>query len=601
MSRSVSYDPAYDTSVAIIGMVGRFPGAQNVDMLWQSLIAGERGIRALSDAELLAAGVDPELLRDPQYVKASSAVQDADCFDAAFFGYTPREAEVMDPQHRLFLECAWEVLEQAGYDVESYVGTIGVFAGSAPSSYRVRNINAHPEIAEAVGNLQLAIGNDSDSLASTVSYKLNLRGPSVAVQTFCSTSLVATHLACQSLLTYESDIALAGGVAFMFPQDTGYLYEEGGILSPDGRCRTFDANAQGSIMGNGVGIVALKRVEDALNDGDTIYAIIRGSAVNNDGVRKVGYTAPGLNGQVGVIMTAQSRADIDPETISYIEAHGTATPLGDSIELSALIKAFDASTTRRQFCALGSVKPNIGHLDRASGVTGLIKTTMALYHRQLPPHLDFETPSPDIDLANSPFYVNTQLREWPANGDAPRRAGVSSFGLGGTNAHVILEEAFATVPSAPSGLPQLLVLSAKTEAALEDASARLAAYLADHAHVDLADVAHTLRVGRAAFNHRRVVVARDHAEAIAILESREASRGLIVEQTGRNRPVAFVFPGVGDHYAGMAETLYATETVFREAVDRCAELLPSRLGQDLRAALYPADQPAATAAHTLFA
>ncbi|ABX06597.1 Beta-ketoacyl synthase [Herpetosiphon aurantiacus DSM 785] len=600
MTDRAAYDAAYDTAVAIVGMSGRFPGASTVDAFWQNLTAGERSIRTLGDAELLAAGVDPELLRDPQYVKAGAFVDDIELFDAAFFGYTPREAEVMDPQHRLFLECAWQALEQAGYDPDGFRGSIGVFAGSATSSYRVHNIHTNPEIAESVGGLQLAVGNDSDSLASTVSYKLNLRGPSVAVQTFCSTSLVAVHMACQSLLTYECNIALAGGAAITVPQGVGYLYQEGGILSPDGHCRTFDAKAQGSVMGSGVGVVTLKRFEDALNDGDTIYAVIRGSTVNNDGIRKVGYTAPGLNGQSAVITIAQNRAEVDPDTVSYIEAHGTATPLGDSIELAALIKAFERGTERKQFCALGSVKPNIGHLDRASGVTGLIKTTMALHHRQLPPNLDFETPSPDIDLANSPFYVNTQLRDWPADGAAPRRAGVNSFGLGGTNVHVVLEEAPAPAPVAPARPAQLLVLSAKTATALEAMTDNLAAYLAG-APADLADVAFTLQAGRTRFNHRRAFVCESAADAAQVLQTRDLRRITTVEQSGRNRPVAFVFPGVGDHYAGMAKTLYATEAVFREAVDQCAELLAPRLGQDLRAALYPADQPAAAAAHTLFA
>ncbi|HCE72757.1 MAG TPA: beta-ketoacyl synthase, partial [Ruegeria sp.] len=590
----------YNGAVAIIGITGRFPDARDVAAFWQNLVAGVRSIRSFTDAELLAAGVDPEVLNDPNFVKHGTRLDDIELFDAAFFGYTPREAEVMDPQHRLFLECAWQALEQAGYDPEGFRGAIGVFAGSATSTYRGNNLHTNREIAEAAGGLQLAVGNDVDSLASTVSYKLNLRGPSVAVQTFCSTSLVAVHMACQSLLTYECGLALAGGAVIAVPQGEGYMYQEGGILSPDGHCRTFDAKAQGSVMSNGVGVVLLKRMTDALKDGDTIYAVIRGSAVNNDGIRKVGYTAPGLNGQSAVITIAQNRAEVDPDTVSYIEAHGTATPLGDSIELAALIKAFERGTERKQFCALGSVKPNIGHLDRASGVTGLIKTTMALHHRQLPPNLDFETPSPDIDLANSPFYVNTQLRDWPADGAAPRRAGVNSFGLGGTNVHVVLEEAPAPAPVAPARPAQLLVLSAKTATALEAMTDNLAAYLAG-APVDLADVAFTLQVGRAGFNHRRILVGDSVADVRAALVAKDSRRVLSATQTGRNRPVAFVFPGVGDHYAGMAGTLYATEAVFREAVDQCAELLAPRLGQDLRAALYPADQPAAAAAHTLFA
>ncbi|MCA0354197.1 MAG: SDR family oxidoreductase, partial [Chloroflexi bacterium] len=600
MSGPTSHDANYDTAVAIIGMAGRFPGAQNVDELWRNITAGVRSIRSYSDAELLAAGVDPEVLKLPNYVKAGTFLDSYDHFDASFFGYTPREAEVMDPQHRLFLECAWEALEQAACDPGAYAGSIGVFAGSSISLYMIHNLFTNPEVVELAGGLQIDIGNSVDALASTVSYKFNLRGPSVAVQTYCSTSLVAVHMACQSLLTYECGIALAGGTAISIPHGTGYLYQEGGILSPDGHCRTFDAKAQGSVVGNGVGIVALKRMKDAIKDGDHIYAVIRGSAINNDGIRKVGYTAPGLTGQSAVVTRALRRAGVKPETIGYIETHGTATPLGDSVELSALIKVFERGAERKQFCALGSVKPNIGHLDRASGVTGLIKAALALHHRQLPPHLDFETPSPDIDLANSPFYVNTQLRDWPADGGAPRRAGVSSFGLGGTNAHVVLEEAPVPMPAtiSPARPAELLVLSAKTETALETATDNLAAYL-EAQTVDMADVAHTLRVGRAPFSYRRVLVASDSRDAAAALKARDPRRLLSFQQVTRDQSLAFVFPGVGDHYAGMAGTLYATETVFREAVDRCAGLLASRLGQDLRAALYPADQVVPASASAL--
>ncbi|ABX06595.1 Beta-ketoacyl synthase [Herpetosiphon aurantiacus DSM 785] len=600
MSGPTSHDANYDTAVAIIGMAGRFPGAQNVDELWRNITAGVRSIRSYSDAQLLAAGVDPEVLKLPNYVKAGTFLDSYDHFDASFFGYTPREAEVMDPQHRLFLECAWEALEQAACDPGAYAGSIGVFAGSSISLYMINNLFTNPEVLELAGGLQIDIGNSVDALASTVSYKFNLRGPSVAVQTYCSTSLVAVHMACQSLLTYECGIALAGGTAISIPHGTGYLYQEGGILSPDGYCRTFDAKAQGSVVGNGVGIVALKRMKDAIKDGDHIYAVIRGSAINNDGIRKVGYTAPGLTGQSAVVTRALRRAGVKPETIGYIETHGTATPLGDSVELSALIKVFERGAERKQFCALGSVKPNIGHLDRASGVTGLIKAALALHHRQLPPHLDFETTSPDIDLANSPFYVNTQLRDWPADGAAPRRAGVSSFGLGGTNAHVVLEEAPVPMPATiiPARPAELLVLSAKTETALETATDNLAAYL-EAQTVDLADVAHTLRVGRAPFSYRRVLVASDSRDAATALKARDPRRLLSFQQVTRDQSLAFVFPGVGDHYAGMAGTLYATETVFREAVDRCAELLVSRLGQDLRAALYPADQAVPASASAL--
>jgi acyl transferase domain-containing protein/acyl carrier protein len=579
----------YGAAIAIIGMSGRFPDAPNVDALWKNIAAGERGIRRFSDSELLDAGVDPALLQHPNYVKAGTLIEDIDRFDATFFGYPPREAEIMDPQHRLFLECAWEALEQAAYAPETYPGLIGVFGGSGFSTYLMNNLASHSEFREALGSLALAVGNERDSLASTVSYKLNLRGPSVAVQTFCSTSLVAVHLACQSLLTYDCDLALAGGVAIEIPQGKGYLYEEGGIVSPDGYCRTFDARAQGSVMGNGVGVVALKRMEDALADGDHIYAVIRGSAMNNDGLRKVGYTAPGLGGQMAVIVNALNNADVPLETIGYIEAHGTATPLGDAVELAALIKAFEG-TERKQFCALGSIKPNIGHLDRASGVTGLIKTTLSLVNQTLPPSIDFESPSPDIDLDNSPFYVNTKATAWPA-GSTPRRAGVSSFGLGGTNAHVVLEEAPLPPPSAPSRPAHLLVLSAKTATALDAATDNLVAHLHQQPAVNLADVAYTLQVGRSVFPHRRSVVVRDVADAIDALTGRDPQRVISGEQTSRDRPVALLLGGVGDQYVGLGRALYESEPSFRATVDACCLQLSPLLGLDLRALLWPDAEP----------
>ena len=580
-----AHDESYDTALAIIGMSGRFPGARDVETFWQNIAAGVKSIHHFSDAELLAAGVDAQLLARPNYVKAGTVLEDVDRFDASFFKFSPREAEVLDPQHRMFLECAYEALENAGYDCETYEKLIGVFAGSAFSTYLLNNIFANPEVMELIGNIQASIGNDRDSLASTVSYKLNLRGPSFAVQTFCSTSLVAVHLACQSLLNYECDMALAGGVAIQLPQVSGYLYEEGGIVSPDGECRTFDARGQGSVMGNGAGVVVLKRLEEAIEDGDYIYAVIRGSAINNDGSVRVSYTAPGLGGQTEVMIQAISNAGVPVESISYIEAHGTATMLGDAVELAAMQKAFGLSTQKTGFCAIGSVKPNIGHLDRASGVTGLIKAALALHHRLIPPSLNFERTSPDIDLENSPFYVNTKLAAWPAN-DTPRRAGVSSFGLGGTNAHVVLEEAPHLEPANPSRPWQLLVLSAKTETALKTAAKNLAVHLKSHTDLSLADVAYTLQVGRSAFNYRQIVVCRDRADAIAALETADSERVHILYQDHRDREVVFLFPGSNTQYAGMTQELYQRETTFREAVDRCSELLQPLLGLDLREAMY---------------
>jgi acyl transferase domain-containing protein len=574
-------ETAYDTALALIGLSGRFPGARGVEAFWRNIAGGVKSIRRFSDEELLAAGIEPALLQRPNYVKAGTVIEDIDRFDATFFGFTPREAEIMDPQHRLFLECAWEALESAAYDPERYQGLIGVFAGSAISMYLLDHVYPNPEVINRVGRLQASIGNDRDSLASTVSYKLNLKGPSFAVQTFCSTSLVAVHLACQSLLNYECDIALAGGVAIALPQVSGYLYEEGGILSPDGECRTFDARGRGSVMGNGLGVVTLKRFQEAVDDGDYIYAVVLGSALNNDGSQRVSYTAPGLDGQTGVIAEALGHSGVDVESIGYIEAHGTATELGDAVELAAMIKAFGAKTRKKQFCAIGSVKPNVGHLDRAAGVTGLIKTALALHHKQLPPSLNFESASPDIDLANSPFYVNIALRDWPRREDgAPRRAGVSSFGLGGTNVHMTLEEAPQREPSAPSRPWQLLPLSAKTATALETMTANLAAYLKTHEAV-LSDVAYTLQVGRGIFAHRRAVLCRDRDEAIAALESADPQRVFTLHDPYRDRPVVFLFPGSGAWSIEVIQELSAQETVFREAMNRCRNFLKRRFDLNL--------------------
>src|SRR5437660_1964962 len=395
MANSPVYDNSYDSALALIAMSWRFPGARDTTTFWRNIAAGISSIRFFSDEELLAAGVEPALFAMPNYVKAGAPLDAIDQFDAAFFGYTPFEARIMDPQHRLFLECSWEALEQAGYDPYSYRGLVGVFAGCGFGNYYVHNIYPRKDLVEAAGLLQIETTNDRDSLASVVSYKLNLKGPAVAVQTFCSTSLVAVHMACQSLLSYESDLALAGGVAIQIPHGQGYLYEEGGIFSPDGECRTFDARAQGSVLGNGGGVVVLKRLREALDDDDFIYATIRGSTINNDGSLRVSYTAPGVDGQASAILGALSYADVPAESISYIETHGTATRLGDAVEIAAMRKAFAAQTDDRQFCALGSVKPNVGHLDRASGVTGLIKTILALHHRQLPPSINFERGNPE--------------------------------------------------------------------------------------------------------------------------------------------------------------------------------------------------------------
>jgi amino acid adenylation domain-containing protein len=582
--------------VAVVGMAGRFPGARDIEQFWQNLCEGVESVTFFSDEELLAAGVDPALLAHPNYVKAGVVLDDLDKFDAMFFGYNPREAEAMDPQHRLFLECSWEALERAGYDPEQ-AGSVGVFAGAGPNAY-LYNLHSRPDVIEGLGELQVAIGNEKDHLTTHVSYKLNLRGPSVAVQAACSTSLVAVHMACRSLLDGECRMALAGGVTLTNYNKVGYVYQEGGISSPDGHCRAFDAEARGTLGGSGVGVVVLKRLSDALEDGDLIHAVIKGSAVNNDGSAKVGYAAPSVEGQAEVIRAAQAAAGVRPETVGFVEAHGTGTPLGDPIEVAALTQVFRSATDKRDFCAIGSLKTNMGHLDAAAGVGGLIKTVLALEHRLIPPTLHFERPNPALGLDDSPFYVNKDLSAWEG-GDVPRRAGVSSFGIGGTNAHLVLEEAPAPAPSGPSRPWQLLALSAKSEAALGEASANLARHLREHPASNLADVAYTLQVGRKTFGRRRVVVCRDMEDAAEALDALAPPRVLTFAGDATNRRVVFMFPGQGAQYVRMGEGLYRSEPVFREQVDLCCELLKTALGFDLRDVLYPSDEQAEEAAALL--
>ncbi|HEX5709540.1 MAG TPA: SDR family oxidoreductase [Pyrinomonadaceae bacterium] len=572
--------------VAIIGMAGRFPGAQNIEQFWHNLRDGVESISVFTEEELLASGVSTSLMNQPNYVRAGGVLDDVELFDGAFFGYSPRESEVLDPQHRFFLECAWEAFENAGYNPEVFPGPVGVFAGMTMSSYLERLL-ANKKLIETVGGFQTRVSNDKDQLATRVSYKLNLKGPSLAVQTACSTSLVAVGLAVQNLLNYQCDMALAGGVSIAVPQKVGYLWQGGGIASPDGHCRAFDAEGQGAVGGSGVGVVLLKRLDEAIADGDFIYATIRGVAINNDGSLKVGFTAPSIGGQAEVIAMAQAMAGVEPETITYVEAHGTGTPIGDPIEISALMKAFRTGTKRTGFCALGSVKTNIGHLDAAAGVAGLIKTSMAMQHRQIPPSLHYTKPNPKIDFENSPFYVNTKLSEWRA-GSLPLRAGVSSFGIGGTNAHVVLEEAPTPEESGPSRPYQLLVLSAKTESALEAATANLVAYLDSNPGQNLADIAYTLHCGRKAFPFRQALVCSGVEDARQTLRARHPQRLLSGVAGADEPPVAFMFPGLGDHYVNMARGLYETEQSFRRHVDQGCEMLKPLLGVDIREIIYPA-------------
>jgi amino acid adenylation domain-containing protein len=573
--------------IAVIGMAGRFPGARDVEELWRNLCLGLEAISFFTPEELAAAGVAEAERTDPAFVPAGGVLGDADRFDAAHFGCTPREAEVMDPQQRLFLECAWTALEQAGYDPRHCPGRVGVYAGVGLNTYWMHHLIPNRTLLRALGSFQVMLLNDKDFLPSRVSYKLNLRGPSVNVQTACSTSLVAVHLACRSLLEGACDMALAGGVSIRFPERSGYRFQEGGIMAPDGHCRAFDAAAQGTVGGNGVAVVVLARLRDALAAGDPIRSVIRGSAINNDGAQKVGYAAPGVEGQAEVIAAAQEKAGVQPDDIGYVEAHGTGTALGDPIEVAALTSVFRRQTERRGFCALGSLKTNLGHLDAAAGAAGLIKAALMLERRAIPPSLHFTVPNPALELAGSPFYVPTRLTPWEtAAGAHPRLAGVSSFGIGGTNAHVILEEPPPAVGGAAdgSGGPQLLLLAARSAGALRQMRSDLAAHLERREADALADVAYTLQAGRHRFEYRHALVCENRDDAVAALTAGGAERLLAGRhQEGRAPLLVWMFPGQGTQAAGMCREIYRSQAVFREQVDRCAELLlPHLAGADLR-------------------
>lgn len=565
-------------AIAIVGMSGRFPGAPGVDAFWKNICQAIESISRFSADELAANGISPSTSAHPRFVNAGGALDGIELFDAGLFGYNPREAEIIDPQHRIFLECAWESLEHAGFNPFGFDGLIGVYAGTGPGTYQER-LKGDPELAALLGHFQLSTGNEKDHLTTRVAYKLDLHGPAVTIQTTCSSSLVAVVLACQGLLTRQCDVALAGGVSIVVPQRTGYIYTEGGILSPDGHCRAFDAHAQGAVGGNGCGVVVLRRLDDALANGDHVHALITGAAINNDGSRKVGYTAPSVDGQAEVIIRAQAMAGISPDQIGFVEAHGTGTPLGDPIEVAALTEVFRKVTDKRGYCALGSVKTNVGHLDAAAGVTGLIKAVLAVEHGQIPPTLHFSEANPALNLSASPFFVNRELRAW----SGPRRAGVSSFGIGGTNAHVVVEQRPPLSPVDAGREHQLIVLSGRTSDALEAVTSNLARHLSAHPELELADVAHTLQAGRVPLPHRRALVATNRAEAVTALMGRLPSR----VAAGSSPPVAFLFPGQGAQHVHMAARVYAAEPVFRAELDRAADLLHPWIGLDLRRIIFP--------------
>jgi acyl transferase domain-containing protein len=590
--------------IAVVGMAGRFPGAKNIEEFWDNLKNGRESISFFSNHELEESGIEQQLLTTPNYVKAKGVLENIEYFDCAFFDYTRREAQWMDPQFRILHECTWHALEDAGYDPDTYTGAIGLYVGT------LANYQWVSHLLHRIGNQseQTIIGslNDRDFLATRVAYKLNLKGPALAIQTACSTSLVAIHMACQSLLSGDSDMVLAGGSSVWLPQKSGYLYEPGMIRSVDGKCRAFDAAANGTNGGDGVAIVALKRLEDALADGDCIDAVVKGSAINNDGRRKVGYTAPSVEGQKEVIQAALQMAEVEPESISMIEAHGTATALGDPVEIEALKQAFN--TDERQFCAIGSVKTNVGHLDAAAGTAGFIKAVLALKYRFIPPSLHFNTPNPRIDFENSPFYMNMKAKEWKRESKGnPLRAGVSSFGLGGTNAHVVLEEflegtrGLAPLCNEETSIKQshqLILLSAKTQFALEKMAENLAEYfkknLLNRGNQEnptnpgptLADAAYTLQVGRKVFRHRCRIVCTTIGEAVEILSSPKLQTFYSEED---NPTVVFMFPGQGSQYVNMGLELYQTEPIFRQEMNRCFELLKPLMEYDPKKILYPGD------------
>lgn len=572
-----------DTDIAIVGMALRVPGARNLDEFWKNLREGVASFRTLTPEELDAAGESPARYGLPNYVPCTADLPDMEMFDAGFFGLSPKDAAIMDPQHRHFLECAWEAMEHAGLPPERMPGPVGVFAGCGMGSYFYDNVCSHRDLVDRVGLFLLRhTGNDKDFLATRASFLFDLKGPSINVQTACSTSLVAVHAACQSLIARECDAALAGGVTIELPHRRGYLHQEGEILAPDGRCRAFDHRAAGTVFGSGVGIVVLRRLADALADGDPVQAVIKATAVNNDGGGKAGYLAPSVEGQARAIVEAQGLAGIEADTIGYVECHGTGTFLGDPIEIAALTQAFRQTTAGRGFCRVGSVKTNIGHLDTAAGVVGLIKAALALRHGEIPASLGYEAPNPAIDFAGSPFVVADRLTPWP-EGRTPRRAAVNALGVGGTNAHAILEAAPAPPPrraAAPG--PQLLLVSGKTRAALDANAAALADALVQEPAPSLADLAHTLRVGRRPFEHRRVLAVRDAEEARALLSGADPARVHTHAALPESSGAVFLFPGGGSQHPGMARSLYAADPAFRADVDEGLSALPEATARTVR-------------------
>lgn len=576
-----------DSDIAVVGMACHLPDAKNYSEFWKNLAQGKESVTFFTDEQLRKSGVDDEHLNNPNYVKAGVVLDELEMFDAGFFGLSPKEASIMDPQHRHFLECAWEALEDSGYTPEGFNGPIGIFGGCGMNAYFMFNILTNPKLVKSTGLFLLRhTGNDKDFLTTRVSYNFNLTGPSVNVQTACSTSLVAIHLAVQSLLNGECDMALAGGVTIELPHKRGYTYQEGEILSIDGHCRSFDHKSMGTIFGSGTGIVVLRRLGDAIKDRDTIHAIIKSTAINNDGAMKVGYFAPSVDGQVQAIVEALTIADVNPETITYVETHGTGTPIGDPIEITALTQAFKSFTKKKGYCRIGSLKSNIGHLDTAAGVAGFIKTVLSLKNRQIPASLNYEKPNPQIDFENSPFMVNTKLSEWNVSGH-PRRAGISSLGVGGTNAHIILEEAPVLQESGKSKPWQLLVWSARNQKSLDGITKKFNTFFNEENNTDLADASFTLQKGRKEFQHRQILVAKNASDASQVLELNDTKRLFRDFHEGQEPSVIFMFPGGGAQYPNMGLELYIYETVYREAIDKCLTYLKTNFNIDLFPLMFP--------------
>ncbi|MFL0811272.1 MAG: SDR family NAD(P)-dependent oxidoreductase [Agarilytica sp.] len=577
--------------IAIVGMANRVPGAKTPDEYWHNLENGIESVKFYTDEEMAEAGVTPDLLKNPHYVKAGAHLDNFDHFDPDFFGFSPKEAGILDPQHRQFYECCWEALERAGHPPSKFDGAIGVYGGSGMAAYLAQNIMTNKELVDSVGMFLLRhTGNDKDFLTTRVSYSFNLKGPAVNVQTACSTSSVATHLACQALLSEECDMALAGGVTIDLPHNRGYLYKENEILSPDGHCRAFDHRSKGTIFGSGTGVIVLRRLEDAIADGDHIHAVIIGSAVNNDGSAKVGYLAPSVEGQAEAITEALEIADVDADTIGYVECHGTGTPVGDPIEVAALAAAFNETTERKGFCGLGSVKTNIGHLDTAAGVAGIIKASLSLENKKIPPSLNYEAPNPTIDFSRSPFYVNDKLKDWK-EGDEPRRAAINSLGVGGTNAFLILEEAPVVEGSGGySRSNHLITFAAKSRKSLDAYGEKFAKFLKETPDINMADAAFTLFEGRENFEHRRVLAVKDREEAINVLEANDQRRVYTHSSDDEEKSVVFMFPGGGAQYADMSIGLYETESVFRQYMDEGFAYLKEKTSLDYKNFVFVGEQ-----------